>query len=67
MHTRLGIVLVGVVLLTILSIQCLSASPPDDIRFDTIDAPFQINTFLQDSDRFFWLGGSTGESGHHSA
>jgi signal transduction histidine kinase/CheY-like chemotaxis protein/streptogramin lyase len=41
-------------------IQPIHARPPEDIRFEKIETNFQINTFIQDRDGFFWLGATNG-------
>ncbi|MDM8523828.1 hypothetical protein QUF80_10710 [Desulfococcaceae bacterium HSG8] len=37
-----------------------TVSAKEDIRFDKIETTFQINTFIQDRDGFFWLGSTNG-------
>lgn len=60
MKTVFGTVLLAVLLILAVSAQVTYSQHPDTIRFDKIETGFITNTFIQDSDGFFWIGGNNG-------
>lgn len=58
--TIFRIVLSAVLLILIVSAQVTYAQDPSTIRFDKVETGFLTNTFIQDRDGFFWLGGNNG-------
>ncbi len=60
MKTPIKAVLLSIFIGTIVSVQAEPSKYSDTISFDKIEVDTLINTFIQDSDGFFWIGGDDG-------
>ncbi|MDM8567470.1 two-component regulator propeller domain-containing protein [Candidatus Halobeggiatoa sp. HSG11] len=60
MKKSLKLILLNIFISIIISAQAAASKYSDVIQFDKIEVDTIINTFIQDKDGFFWIGGDDG-------